>query len=155
MLEQALVALAAAGGAAVVQAAGTDAWRGLRSALARWFGRGDEQREQDALEHLDGTEAELQSAEEGTRRDQAVMWQTRITARLEDLRGDERASAAQELDALLRGRAPQGGETAGQGGVAVSGGQVSVSSTQNSIAAFTINGGASVSHPPEPDPSRG
>ncbi|MGW3466207.1 hypothetical protein ACWDE9_44675, partial [Streptomyces olivaceoviridis] len=38
MLEQALTALAAAGGAAVVQAAGTDAWTGLRQAVARWFG---------------------------------------------------------------------------------------------------------------------
>lgn len=35
MLAEALMALAGAGGAAVVQAAGTDAWEGLRSAIAR------------------------------------------------------------------------------------------------------------------------
>jgi hypothetical protein len=46
MLVETLAALAAAGGAAVVQAAGTDAWNGFRQAVARWFARGDAQREQ-------------------------------------------------------------------------------------------------------------
>jgi hypothetical protein len=59
MLEQALTALAAAGGTAVVQAAGTDAWTGLRQAVARWFGRGDRQRERVELERLDRTAGEL------------------------------------------------------------------------------------------------
>ena len=46
MLDQALTALAASGGTALAQAARTDAWTSLRQELARWFGRGDAQREQ-------------------------------------------------------------------------------------------------------------
>jgi hypothetical protein len=52
LAEEALAALAAAGGTAVVQAAGTDAWAGFRSRVAKWFARGDTEREQIALERL-------------------------------------------------------------------------------------------------------
>ena len=41
MLAEALTALAAAGGTAVVQAAGKDAWTGFRARVAKWFARGD------------------------------------------------------------------------------------------------------------------
>ncbi|MFE9727943.1 hypothetical protein ACFYQ5_31375 [Streptomyces sp. NPDC005794] len=54
-----MTALAAAGGTAVVEAASTDAWAGLRQQLSRWFGRGNTQCESAELEHLDRTAGEL------------------------------------------------------------------------------------------------
>ncbi|MFD8819881.1 hypothetical protein ACFV23_52510 [Streptomyces sp. NPDC059627] len=45
MLDDELAALATAGAAAVVQAAGSDAWEGFRRRLARWLGNGDQDRE--------------------------------------------------------------------------------------------------------------
>ncbi|MEU7584349.1 hypothetical protein AB0B50_42980 [Streptomyces sp. NPDC041068] len=59
MLDDAMTALAVAGSTAVVQAAGTDAWAGVRRAVAHWFGRGDEGRERAELARLDRTEAHL------------------------------------------------------------------------------------------------
>ncbi|MFJ6940313.1 hypothetical protein [Streptomyces sp. NPDC101132] len=107
MLPEALTALAAAGGAAVVQAAGSDAWEGLRSRLARWFGRGDESRERGELERLDRSAAALAATDAGTaeqvRTRQEAVWQTRIEAVLEDMGDDEqRARAATELEQLLK-----------------------------------------------------
>ncbi|QEV56463.1 hypothetical protein CP981_37095 [Streptomyces platensis] len=57
MLTEALMALAAAGGGAVVQAADTDLWAGFSQRVARLFSRGDTQREQAELERLDRTAA--------------------------------------------------------------------------------------------------
>lgn len=89
MLDQALTALAAAGGAAVVQAAGTDLWTGLRQAVAGWFGRGDAEREQAELQRLDRTAAELRSAPadeaERLRIRAEAAWQARMEALLENL----------------------------------------------------------------------
>ncbi len=53
MLNEALMALAAAGGVGVVQAASTDAWVTFRQQLASLLGRGDSQRERVELERLD------------------------------------------------------------------------------------------------------
>ncbi|MFD9932267.1 hypothetical protein ACFWZ6_03925 [Streptomyces massasporeus] len=82
MLEQALADLAAAGSTVVVQAAGTDAWAGLRQMMARWFGRGDGRREQAELERLDHTAAALQTMDaadaERVRIRQEAAWQARI-----------------------------------------------------------------------------
>ncbi|QES47351.1 hypothetical protein DEJ50_05430 [Streptomyces venezuelae] len=165
MLEQELAtvaAVAAAGGTAVVQAAGTSAWEGLRHGVARWFGRGDAEREQAALDNLDRTASALETAREAegaqaeqVRRDQAVVWQTRIEARLEDLRGSEQTVAHEELAALLTGRAPQGGPTAGPGGLAVSGGLGGIHAHDSATAAGVINGGVHITRPPQPDPSQG
>lgn len=111
MLGEALTALAAAGGAAVVQAAGTDAWEGLRGRIARWFGRGDEAREDRELERLDCSAAALAAADESTadqvRARQESAWQTRIEDMLEDLDGEQRAQAAAQLQELLEQAAPQ------------------------------------------------
>jgi hypothetical protein len=52
LLSDALVALAAAGGTAVVQAAGTDLRADFRERVATWFGRGDAEREHAELERL-------------------------------------------------------------------------------------------------------
>ncbi|MFE7272758.1 hypothetical protein [Streptomyces sp. NPDC057623] len=158
MLEQALTALAAAGGAAVVQAAGTDVWTGLRQAVARWFGRGDGQREQAELERLERTAEELRTAAaeqaERLRIRAEAAWQTRIENLLESLHDDERERAAEELRTLLAERTTQGGATAGQGGLAV-GGNVDIHAEDGAIAAGVIHGGAHIGRPPTPDPSQG
>ncbi|WP_331736921.1 hypothetical protein [Streptomyces sp. NBC_00211] len=106
MLPEALMALAATGGAAVVQAAGSDAWVGVRSRLARWFGRGDAERERGELERLERSAADLAAADAGSveriRARQETVWQTRIEALLEGMDDDEeRARAAAELQQLL------------------------------------------------------
>ncbi|MFJ5774662.1 hypothetical protein [Streptomyces sp. NPDC093094] len=110
MLPEALTALAAAGGAAVVQAAGSDAWEGLRSRLAGWFGRGDAERERGELERLDRSAADLAAADTGTgervRGRQEAVWQTRIEALLEGMDDEERVRAAGELEQLLDQAAP-------------------------------------------------
>ncbi|MGW7420638.1 cell division protein ZapB [Streptomyces sp. NPDC054813] len=158
MLEQALMTLAAACGAAVVRAAGTDAWTGLRVAVARWLGRGDGQREQAELERLDQTASELQSAEtaqaEVLRIRQEAAWQARIEALLERLDHDERAQAAEELRTLLTQHTHQGGVSAGPGGLAV-GGSVDMHAGEGSIVAGVIHGGAHIGRPSKPDPSQG
>lgn len=116
MLDQALTALAAAGGTAVVQAAGTDMWTELRQAVARWFGRGDEQRERAELERLDQAARELELLDEAgaerARVRQEVAWQTRIEALLESLDVAERSRAAEELSVLLAQHTPNRGVSA-------------------------------------------
>jgi hypothetical protein len=158
MLEEALTVLAATGGAAVVQAAGTDMWTGLRQAVAAWFGRGDEQRQRVELERLDRTAEELQSAQvadaERVRIRQEAAWQARIEGLLEGLGDSERARAAEELRALLQQRAPEGGVSAGRGGLAV-GGNTHIQADRGSIAAGVINGEVGIDTPSEPDPSQG
>lgn len=159
MLEQALMALAAAGGTAVVQAAGTGVWTGVRQAVARWFGRGDGQRERAELERLDRTAAELETAEaavvERVRIRQEAAWQARIESLLESLDEAERAQTAEDLRALLAQHTPpQSAVSAGQSGLAV-GGNVDIRAEGGSIAAGVIHGGAHPAHPPAPDPSQG
>ncbi|WP_331746054.1 hypothetical protein [Streptomyces virginiae] len=122
MLEAALLALAAAGGTAVVQAAGTDAWNGLRSRVARLLGRGDPALEQAALERLDQTATilrELEPAEaDRVRIRQEASWQTRFEGLLESV-GDEeeRARLTQGLRALIDEQTAHSGD----GGGSVSG----------------------------------
>ncbi|MGW1559552.1 hypothetical protein ACWCQ1_23955 [Streptomyces sp. NPDC002144] len=158
MLEQTLMALAAAGGAAVVRAAGTDAWTELRAAVARWFGRGDGKRERAELERLDQTAGELQSAEtdqaEVLRIRQESAWQARFEALLEGLDHGERVEAAEDLRSLLAQHSNQGVALAGAGGLAV-GGNMDIRAEKGSIAAGVIHGGAHVGRPQAPDPSQG
>ncbi|KOG47629.1 hypothetical protein [Streptomyces decoyicus] len=158
MLDQALTALAASGGTAVVTAAGTDAWAGLRQAVARWFGRGNAQREQAELERLDQTGAALQAAApaetERARIRIEASWQARIEAVLESLNEGERDQAAGQLRDLLAQHAPSNAATAGPGGLAVSG-NMDIRADGGSIAAGVIHGGAHTGTPPVPDPSQG
>jgi hypothetical protein len=157
MLDQALIALAATGGTALVTAAGTDAWRGLQQAVARWFGRGDTQREQAELERLDQTAAAMQATDpaeaEQARNRQEAVWQTRIETLLENLDGTERERAAEQLRSLLAQHAPQGGVVAGAGGLAAN--TVDIHAEQGSIAAGVIHGGAQIGTPPMPAPPQG
>ncbi|MFH0244616.1 hypothetical protein ACGRHY_19875 [Streptomyces sp. HK10] len=180
MLEQALAALASAGGTAVVQAAGTEAWTAVREAVARWFGRGDERRERAELERLDRTAAELEPGgpEPGEGRDrdrdrepgaagsagaeqarirQEAAWQARFESLLESVDGDERARLAGELRALLKRHSPaggpaSGGPSVGRDGMAV-GGDVHVRA-DGGVAGGVIHGGARV-HPLPPGPAQG
>ncbi|MFF9405707.1 hypothetical protein ACF1B0_09225 [Streptomyces anandii] len=115
MLVEALVALASAGGGAVVQAAGTDAWNGLRDGIARLLGRGDAARERGELERLDRTRAVLEAADgdeaERVRTAQTAVWRSRLEMLLEELPEAERQQVAEELRALVE-RA--GGAAGGQ-----------------------------------------
>ncbi|MFJ4866526.1 hypothetical protein [Streptomyces sp. NPDC088748] len=106
MLEAALAAVAVAGGTAVVQAAGTDAWNGLRSRVARLLGCGDTALEQAELERLDRTATalrELEPAEaDRVRILQEASWQTRFEVLLESVSDThERARLAEGLRALI------------------------------------------------------
>ncbi|WP_406459525.1 hypothetical protein OG782_37160 (plasmid) [Streptomyces sp. NBC_00876] len=106
MLVEGLVAAAAAGGGAIVQAAGTDAWNGVRGAVARLFGRGEAGREQVELERLDQTLAVLEAAGDGEEAQrvqiaQVSRWQTRLETLLEELPEAERQLVVAELQALV------------------------------------------------------
>ncbi|MER6162879.1 hypothetical protein ABT147_46695 [Streptomyces sp. NPDC001868] len=157
MLAEALAALAAAAGTAVVQAAGTDAWSGFREGAARWFGRGDAERERAELERLEQAAVALGAAGDSgaeVRIRQETAWQTRFETVLEAVDEAGREAAAAELRALLaQYAAPAAGVSAGPGGVAA-GRDVNISAEQGSIAATVIHGGASI-HPPTPDPRQG
>lgn len=99
------MALAAAGGAGVVQAVSTDAWVTFRQQLARLLGRGDSQRERVELERLDGTAAALGSVEnvdiDLVRSRQEGAWEVRFETWLEGLGGRERDEVAESLRSLL------------------------------------------------------
>ncbi|MFK0258768.1 hypothetical protein [Streptomyces sp. NPDC090445] len=107
MLAETMAAMAAGGGSAVVQAAGTDAWEGLRSRLALMFGRGNAHREQAELEHLDATAAALsasgrpESEAEAARIQQEIIWQTRFAGLLECVGDVERDALGEQLRALV------------------------------------------------------
>ncbi|MER5892229.1 hypothetical protein [Streptomyces sp. NPDC001876] len=106
MLVEGLVAVAAAGGGAIVQAAGTDAWNGIRGGFARIFGRGEAGREQAELERLDQTQAVLEAAQEGDEAErvqiaQVSRWQTRLEALLEELPEAEQRQVVAELQTLV------------------------------------------------------
>lgn len=160
MLAEAMMALAAAGGSAVVQAAGTDAWTSFRQRVAAWFGRGDTERERAELERLDQTATALTAASpdgvERVRIRQEASWETLFVMLLESLDDAEREQAATQLRALLEEQVAgaSSGVSAGAGGVAA-GGDISVRAEQGSIAAAVINGGASIGTPSQPDPSQG
>ncbi|WP_331742530.1 hypothetical protein OG239_41825 (plasmid) [Streptomyces sp. NBC_00868] len=105
MLSEALMAVAAAGGTAIVQAAGTDAWADLRQRVALLLGRGDTQREGVELERLDRTAQALEEADavgeaDRTRLRQEASWQTRFESLLEGLEGSEQQQVAAALHAL-------------------------------------------------------
>ncbi|MEV5080408.1 hypothetical protein AB0K74_16775 [Streptomyces sp. NPDC056159] len=156
MMDELLMALAAAGGTAVVQAAGTDAWPGLRQALARWIGGGNEQREQAALERLDQTASALETAEaaeaEQVRTRQQAMWWQYIEFALEDLSDAERVQAAEDLRELLAPHISPGGGAVG--------GDVRISAESGSIATGVVHGDVNLRRPvfghtspgPENDP---
>ncbi|MEV7384332.1 hypothetical protein [Streptomyces lydicus] len=150
------MALAAAGGAAVVQAAGTDLWAGFRQRVARLLGRGDTQREQAELERLDRTAAVVravgQDAEERARIVEEISWRTRFETLLETSTAEERELVATELRALLADAKPSASASAG--GFAA-GGKVDIHAEGGAIAAGVINGDVRLGPPRQPGPSQG
>ncbi|MFF3727736.1 hypothetical protein ACFYYM_35815 [Streptomyces erythrochromogenes] len=158
MLTEALATLAVSGGTAVVQAAGQDAWDGLRSQLARWFGRGDAQREDEELERLSRTAEALRTAPgeepEQLRSRYAGIWQNRIEDMLESLEGRERAEAAEALRSLLAESERAGlNVSAADGGVAAAG-DINMQAGPGSVVAAAIRGNVHVGpvSPPESPP---
>ncbi|WP_449338411.1 hypothetical protein [Streptomyces chartreusis] len=144
-----------AGGTAVVQAAGTTAWEGFRQAVARWFGRGDDDRARVELERLDRSAADLTAAgngaSDGLRIRQEAVWQTRFEQFLEALPEAEREQAADALRSLLAEQAPVTAVSAGDGGLAV-GGDLEIRADHGSVAGGVIHGGVSLGNPSQPGP---
>lgn len=101
MLAETLAALAQAGGAAVVQAAGTDVWAAFRRRAAGLFGCGDARRELTELERLDRTAFALETAGDDEVLRQEASWRARFEMLLEGLDGSEREEAASVLRALV------------------------------------------------------
>ncbi|MEV5801785.1 hypothetical protein [Streptomyces collinus] len=158
MLAEEITALAAAGGAAVVQAAGTDVWTGFRQQVARWFGQGNAQRERAELERLDQTAAALEAAgaeqAERVQLRQEASWEAWFIALLESLNNEQQEQAAAELRTLLAQHALQGGVSVGQDGFAA-GRDVNVRAERGSVATAVLHGDVSIGTPPKPDPSQG
>ena len=150
MLAEALTALAAAGGTAVVQAAGKDAWAGFRARVAMWFSRGDTEHEQVALERLDQTAAALEAAGPGeverVRAAQEASWQTRFEMLLEGLGGEAQQRAAAELRDVLADVAGGRAAAVGQGAVAVVG-DVGIHAETGGAAAWQM-GNVQIGQPP-------
>ncbi|MFE9447957.1 hypothetical protein [Streptomyces sp. NPDC006739] len=116
MLDEVMTAAAAAGGTAVVEAAGSDLWAWFRTRCARLVGRGDPGREGEALERLDRTAATLAAAgedeaeREWRREVQARLWREEFASLLESVAAAERDELVAGLDAL---RARTGGDGTG------------------------------------------
>lgn len=96
MLTESLVALAAAGGTAVVQAAGTEAWGTVRDGVVRMFRRRPDEDEVERELRLTALPRASDDAEESSRR--ASQWEERFAALLRD--GDERVRQAAEAELM-------------------------------------------------------
>lgn len=156
MLGEALTALAAAGGTAVVQAAGSSLWQGLQQEVARWFGRGQESRERAVLERLGQSAAALDAAGDEdiarVRLGEQAVWQARFETALESLDDQEREVAARALRAILNARDAPRTVSAGDGGLAV-GGDVSIH-VDHGVAALQMRD-VTLGNPPLPGPHQG
>ncbi|MEV1202530.1 hypothetical protein [Microbispora rosea] len=97
-----VAAAVAAGGTAVVQAAGTDAWSLVRQRVARVLSRDDPERERTELMRLDQTATDLASLAPGEaaliRARQEAAWAARFEMLLESLGEAERERVARELN---------------------------------------------------------
>lgn len=156
VITEAVAALAAAGGTAVVGAAGTDAWAGFKEQVARLLGRGDPIRERAELERLDETAHALESATpqdaELIRIRQESSWQTRFEIMLDNLSEFEQTQMCNLLRKLIAATpVGPGGVSAALGGVA-SAGDIINRAEGGSIAATVIEGGAQIGSPPPPNP---
>lgn len=155
MLAEALTAMAAAGGTAVVEAAGTDAWTLLRRRVARLLGQGDNEREQAELERLDHTSQQLETADPDctstVQISQAASWRTRFEVLFESMTDAEQGAIAAELQSLLTdlGLAPAHGTSPAVGSV-TAGRDVNISAS-GGLAAGVIHGGAHLGAPSPPD----
>jgi hypothetical protein len=104
MLAEPLIALAARGGNAIVEAATTTAWPAARSRMARLFARGDEDRRTVMERRLEETRTRLDEVRaqelEPLRRRLTQSWTTRLEDLLED-HPDSAGDLRQILDDLV------------------------------------------------------
>ncbi|MFC7383693.1 hypothetical protein [Sphaerisporangium rhizosphaerae] len=160
MLAEMMIAAATSGGMAIVQAAGTDAWAGLRTRVAELFRRSAPERELTVLERLDKTQTALRQAApeelERLRIRQEAAWQTLFESLLEGLGESERQEVVGRLTELAEVvRQQTSGEvSAGQGGFAV-GGNANIRAEGGSAAAGVINGDVHLENPTMPGADRG
>ncbi|MFK4067639.1 hypothetical protein [Streptomyces sp. NPDC029674] len=165
MLDDAMNELAAAGSAAVVQAAGTDAWPGVRGPVARWFSRGDPARERAELARLDRTDANVAGAAgdlgRRLRGDEQISWRTRFEIALDDLDDGARGERGDELRALvgeLRAAVARSGPSVGHMTVSGPGAQAAAGPVVNYGSPVNIgemHGDLRLDRPSPPDPAEG
>ncbi|MEV0176799.1 hypothetical protein AB0I00_37515 [Streptomyces sp. NPDC050803] len=143
MLDQVLMQLAAAGGAAVVGAAATDGWTAVRERVAGWFGRGGDQLTE--LVQLDQARSALRFGDfaeaERIRAAQTQALTTLFVRWLESLGVEERRAA---VDRLRRLDAEWGRGRAGWSAAWSSGPQ--------SSPMGTVNGPVTIHNHPVPRP---
>lgn len=105
MLTETMIALGAAGGTAIVQAAATDGWQHFKTGLAKIIGRGDPAATARTEEELDRTRAELVALEgevlAGRQRIAEKTWESKLIAFL-----DRHPDAEAELERLLSQASP-------------------------------------------------
>ncbi|MFI9810224.1 hypothetical protein ACIHEJ_39085 [Streptomyces sp. NPDC052301] len=159
MLDQALIALASAAGAAVASAAGTDAWIEIRARVASFFGRGGPPgAPQRALDRLDRSAGELESARSGeadsVRAGVAASWRARFEDLLEGLDDPDRQDMVERLRELvaLAQQAISGVSAEGEG--IAFGGRTDIRADNGSVAAVRM-GDVSIGNPPPPGPDQG
>ncbi|SEG81723.1 hypothetical protein SAMN04489712_114128 [Thermomonospora echinospora] len=154
-MDDILLALAAAAGTSVVEAAGTSSWQAFQQALVRWFGRGNAVAEQHTRARLERTAAALTSGADDVaeaRIGERAAWRALVEATLEGMEPQERQTAVAELRQLLNLHAHGGGASAGPEGIAV-GGDIKVNAHDQAVAAVKI-GTVSTGNPQPPDANR-
>ena len=159
MLDEALTTLAAAGGTAVVQAAGTDMWVSVRDRIARLFGRKETPQDRLMMEQLELTASLLASGETGTSAEAQrprleAAWQAQFESLLEHASGEEREGLAELLRDLIDLSRRSSQVSAGAGGLAA-GGDINITATDSAIATGVLHGGIHLAHPLTPGPERG
>ncbi|WP_030197515.1 tetratricopeptide repeat protein [Streptomyces sp. NRRL S-87] len=100
MLAEALEALAAAGGTAVVQAAGTEAWAAVRERVVRLFSRSGSRNVDAVSAELDRLAAGQEGAA-GSLESAATTWRSHFEGLLQQLDGPDRESAVRLLRELV------------------------------------------------------
>jgi uncharacterized protein YoaH (UPF0181 family) len=159
VLDQELIALATAAGAAVASAAGTDAWIEIRARVASFFGRGGPpSAPQRALDRLDRSAGELESARseesDSVRAGVAASWRARFEDLLEGLDDPDRQETVERLRELVAlTREAISGVSAEGEGIAI-GGRTDIRADHCSVAGVRM-GDVSIGNPPPPGPAQG
>ncbi|CAM5413868.1 hypothetical protein SVIOM342S_06751 [Streptomyces violaceorubidus] len=140
----------------MVQAAGTSTWQGFQQAVARWFGRGDDERVRTELDRLDRSANALVGTGDAEavqlRLREKAVWQVRFETALAHLNDDEQGRAAEALQALLREHTAVGVASTGDGQSV--GGNVDIRADHGSAAALRM-GDVSIGNPPQSGPPQG
>ncbi|MGW1673385.1 hypothetical protein [Streptomyces sp. NPDC002324] len=163
MSAEAVLAVAAAGGIAVVQAAGTDAWSAVRQAVARLLGRGSAEIEEAELRRLDQMQAALREDGDPARLRERWegVWQTRLELLLESVDADDRIAVTDQLTdvtRLVQARGVADGGVRAAGGGVAAGQDVQVRADGGSVAGAVVRveGGVQLAGPlPHTQPRQG